>query len=80
MKIANARLREFGVSTNWQIVGLSPRNTVLIEVDGEPRDSNEGPSAWIGLDHLMPSEIATLRRGLTRSGNDRPRPLPKKGN
>ncbi len=58
---------------NWRIVGLTPRNTVLREVNGKTEDSGETPSEW-GLQGMTPEECAILRRGLTRSGQDRRTP------
>jgi len=56
---------------NWKVVGLSPRNTVLLEIEGRVRvDSGEKPSE-IGTWGLSRQEVRILRRGLTASGRDR---------
>jgi hypothetical protein len=59
---------------NWEIVGLTPDNWVLIKgVDGV-RNSNERPSEYDGITYLTPAERGILRRGLTAAGNDREKP------
>lgn len=75
-RVRRQRKDRYGVASNWAIVGLTAGNTVQIEVDGITRDTDEGPSEWIDLDHLLPSERRILRRGLTRAGRDRASPLP----
>jgi len=59
---------------NWEIVGLTDDNWVLVRgVDGV-RNSNERPSEFWGVTYLSRKERGILRRGLTPAGNDRERP------
>lgn len=57
---------------NYKIVGLSPSNTVVVEVTGERerRDTGIKPSGW-GFFGLTRGEVAILRKGMTASGRDR---------
>lgn len=64
-----------GTHRPWEIVGLTPQNTIAVEYpDRGVVDTNEPPSAWFGLDYLTRKENAILRRGLTPSGKDRTTP------
>jgi hypothetical protein len=56
---------------NWEVVGLSEGNTVITvdEIHGR-HDTGNSPSEF-GLWGLTPKEQKILRRGLTRSGQDR---------
>ena len=59
---------------NYQILGLTPDNHVVISVDGgAPCDSGETPAQW-GTWGLTRAERGILRRGLTATGRDRARP------
>ena len=58
---------------NYKIVGLTKANTVVVDVDGDVRDSREGPAAWM-MPWLPAREIAILRRGLTSAGYERGTP------
>lgn len=70
-----------GTQRNWTVIGLSPENTVLVNLDGtcglpaeQGRDTGEKPSTYIDIDYLTRAERAILRRGLTPAGRDRERP------
>ena len=64
-------------SRNYEVVDLSPDNTVVYKMleSGRVLDSGEKPSA-LGLDGFTRPERAILRRGLTAGGRDRARPKP----
>ena len=62
------------VRRNYRITGLTPRNTVIVQIHGQPpHDSHETPSELI-VPWLSRREKGILRRGLTASGRDRARP------
>ena len=70
------RITHAGASRNWEVVGLTPENFVLVrETETDTiRDSCERPSDFIGVTYLTRTERGILRRGLTQSGYDRPAP------
>jgi hypothetical protein len=50
---------------NWKVVGLSPENTVLTDGELGRKDTNEPPSAYLGIEYLSRTERGILRRGVT---------------
>jgi hypothetical protein len=62
------------VARNYVVTGLTARNTVVIRVDGRLADTDEPPSTYL-MAHLPSREQAILRRGLSRAGVDRLRPV-----
>ncbi len=70
------RIRHDGTERNWEVVGLTPENTVQLrdtDTDGV-KDSGEFPSEYWGVTYLTRAERGILRRGLTQAGYDRATP------
>lgn len=62
---------------NWQIIGLTKANTVIVKINGmDPHDSMDPPSAY-DVPYLTRKERGILRRGLTASGANRKSPVGK---
>ncbi len=60
---------------NWEVIGLTPENTVVIQVKGRtsPTDTGEGPAEFL-VEYLTRAERGILRRGLTNADNNRTSP------
>jgi hypothetical protein len=66
--------KEHVLIRNWEVVGLTPHNTVVIQKDdGSVVDTQEGPAQW-GTDGLSRHERGIVNRGVTASGNDKRKP------
>lgn len=42
---------------SYRIVGLSPAVTLIIEIEGERRDTNETAPEWVELEDLKPGKV-----------------------
>lgn len=60
---------------NWEVIGLTPENTVVIQVKGRhgPTDTGDGPAEFL-VEYLTRTERGILRRGLTNADNNRKSP------
>jgi hypothetical protein len=70
-----------GTKRNYRIVGLTPHNTVITQVEGKnPEDSGEKSSEWMAHRVFVPwitkRERGILRKGVTVNGRDRKEPKP----
>lgn len=59
---------------NWQVLGLTDENRVILQVNGERRETQERPSDFWGIAYLSRAERGILRRGVTPGGRDRATP------
>jgi len=60
---------------NYRVVGLSPENTVIVQVEGRSGLTDLGVKpSMLGTWGLTRAEVGILRRGMTSAGRDRTTP------